>query len=392
MIRIPKMFHQVMLHTIILVLKVSIVHTTECVMNLDHCVFTEVFTTASNLHFNPKYVESEDEVQNVLFINSNLYALTYELCNAFLNLNRIDASNVIMEHISSDSFRNCSNLAQLILPNNKLSELHFYLYPVLKSLTYVDVENNFLFDFDEKELLYKFPNLRSFLLSGNQINCDRLRSIIAAFKKENVEYHKVSPVQNFQETNKSEHVDGINCVTKKHHIMDLIKRYLQEFVNAEIEEILKEIAKDVENLNLQQSYINSTVFEITEYIEEAFVPLEESFSIAEEDVSNHSTNILNITENIGESIKEIDAKKILAIINERNINSLEKDTDKLSDSISKLQEEINENCIEIRQVKYSIKTKFESSQQLYYISLALLICIIIVAIATITIVMNIFYS
>lgn len=394
MIGISSILQQTMWHTIvILILKASIVQTTNCVMEQDQCVFTNVYTSVSNWFFDPEYSDL-DEVEKVFFLRSSIYALTYELCDKFSNLNTINANNVSMKHIHSDTFGNCSNLQQLIIPNNELSELNVYRYPVLELLKYIDVEDNHLFDFDEQELLFKFPNLKTFLLSGNQINCDRLRSIIGTFRKENVGYHKISSVEKFFEENPFENVDGINCVSKKKHIMDLIRRILQEFLFVEIEEIieiLEEIASDVENLNLQQSYINSTVSEITEYFEETFVPLEEIFFIAEENVSNQSTNIFNINENLVDIIKENDKNYYIAIINERNINNLEEETAKLSDSITKFQEEVDENFIEIRNVKYSIKTKFESSQQLYYISLALFIVIIIVAIATITIVMNIIY-
>lgn len=198
-----------------------------------NCIFENLTTTDTKPLFYPTS-DNPTEVSTVEFLNSIMTTLTSELCEAFPNVRDLNLQSLALENIQEGALDQCRSLTQINLGDNALTEipenlfqynskleqinfgtnkiteidqyflfnlaeldvlnisnnyitnLEFQNYPFLDKLKTFDIGNNELIDLDEKEMLWKFPNLNGFYLNGNPFDCKRLRTILENLKQQNV--------------------------------------------------------------------------------------------------------------------------------------------------------------------------------------------------------------
>lgn len=169
--------------------------------------------------------------------------LTNELCNTFLYLQKLYADQLSMESIDNYALQKCKNLTYVSFGNNKLTNLESNIFegspnldyisfegnrlktidvsmfnPVkqlkelhlgenfltefpiqkfakLANLTDLSIHSNNLSDLDEQGLVDKFPKLKKIYLQGNLFECDRLKIIIDALRKNNVELADITTIE-----------------------------------------------------------------------------------------------------------------------------------------------------------------------------------------------------
>lgn len=221
-------------------------HAHECLEFRIKCWLSAVVTNKSALYFHPSSTNNT-AIKTVMFVKSSIPVLTDELCKTFPNLQILEMDIVDLEEIAPKALYECKNLVyvsfhrnklqqldvntfetnheltQLILQNNSLrsfdgrmveplkklrllsvpdnflTDLKFDQFPKLDKLTDFDIYGNNLRDLDVFVMLDKFPNLSSIYMHNNLFDCDRLRIILGALHKRQVqikEWEKEKSVRN----------------------------------------------------------------------------------------------------------------------------------------------------------------------------------------------------
>lgn len=236
------------------------------------CIFNGVRTSKSNLYFNPT-ASNHSAVTSNNFVRSVMPILTNELCKAFPNLIRLALPSLSMEQIMPNALHECKKitsiyffnnnlqkldpnvfegsieldfinlqvnhftdidgrvfasvpkLEQLILGENLLTELRLDTFPKMEKLQHIDISVNDLTDFDEHELLRKFPDLRSITMHNNLFDCGRLRNIIDVLHKNKVQLEEFERSEQTRNANLTT-VENVECVSS--YISDLVKVQVDE--------------------------------------------------------------------------------------------------------------------------------------------------------------------
>lgn len=226
-----------LLYFVALLIPFTISNTSSSKCTIDHrqgfCIFKGVVTTETEPHFYPTSDEKLN-ITKIQFKNSFMPILTFEICEAFPMLKKLDIiqlgiqtlmptalngcheltyisfwenrihevpvelfrSNLKLQFISfqNNSLSNFEprivshlmNLKKLALLENYITDLRIKEYPFLQSLQGIYVGNNELRDIDAHEITRKFPNLQEIYMEGNPINCCRLITIFAIFKRTHI--------------------------------------------------------------------------------------------------------------------------------------------------------------------------------------------------------------
>lgn len=245
----------------------------ECTTLVDKsCTFSGIRTTTLNQYFHPSSVDN-DIIEQIKLYNSTIPVLTSELCEEFPILRSLRVINVSMKSFTSQAFEKCKSLTilqvwmnnltelnqDLLITNQNLNEIDFqnnglesingklfenlrlltflnvaenfliefpiHQFPVLDKLEYLFIHSNNLTDLDEHELLVKFPNLKYINLNNNLFDCDRLKIIINALRRNGVhilKWYEPMHVRNFNVNT----VEEVVCLTEKERITQVLNSKL----------------------------------------------------------------------------------------------------------------------------------------------------------------------
>lgn len=216
--------------------------------------------------------------------------LTSYVCDTLRNLRFLKAKNVSIEEIHYDTFKNCSELAEIDLrwnPIKKLPEETFFglrhlfslylshtvlpeisgnLFRDLKSmeylelhsssivslppkvfegmgeLGYVSISSNELMDFDVEEAIKSLTNLYLIYLGDNNFRCDRLEEILAVFANRNVSV-KSGVAKERIRYYEVQNINGIHCLSNDQWNQEIRKKTLafpNLFKNVSLETVMNE--------------------------------------------------------------------------------------------------------------------------------------------------------
>lgn len=246
---------------IILLFWINYNQALECVLIGKNCTFTGIRTSESAPHFHP-FASDNHTVEIVEFTDSVMPVLTDELCKVFPNLRELWADKLSMEEITPNALHECKkltyvsfwtnklitldptifngnpeletvsfqlnyldaidgkmfkhnqNLQRLCLAENFLRKLPLDQFPILEKLKVLFIQVNDLTDLDELELTRRFRNLKEIYMHNNVFDCDRLRIIIDALRRNNIEVKEWFKHVYVRNTNLTT-VDNVECVTAK---------------------------------------------------------------------------------------------------------------------------------------------------------------------------------
>lgn len=272
------MIHKTLL--IILLLLLCLKHENEavqCLLNGTSCIFSEVNTTKARPLFHPSSVNN-NKVQKIQFKRSSMYILTEEICETFPNLTELRIINVSLGRITSNALHGCrkltfihvsmnnitdlplnlfeknrdlyavvlqnnhlksidgrmfahlKSLTHLAVPENYLDEFPVYQFPVLDKLTSLYIYENDITDLDEQELLLKFPNLKHIYMHNNLFDCDRLKIVINALRRNGIEFRQFDKHIRTRNSNLST-IENIECMTKDEHVTRIVDSKLSNTIN-----------------------------------------------------------------------------------------------------------------------------------------------------------------
>lgn len=350
--------------------------TTKCIINYESwCVFTSVNTTADRPLFQPT-ADYPNYIKKVKFVNSTLNTLTNEICNTFLNLKEIEVDQAHLQKIADGALHNCTKLTDVSFWTNELTDLppdifknnalletmtfqHNYLkkidpsiftnltrlktmainenylkeFPLYKMpripvLVTIWIHHNDLNDLDEQELIYKFPNLKTIYMEDNPFNCNRLKVILAALQRNQINvdrWHDIPRERPYLLTQ----VDTVDCLSDEEREKDLstnrsniIKEQLDEMEEnigrvrnignelngtfSMLEEKAKELSENISFVDkLNESQNISLVFDSIKNIKLGILKQQQVFN----ETNNHYQNILETIEKFKYDLKEIKASQ-----------------------------------------------------------------------------------
>lgn len=144
-------------------------------------------------------VRSNIPAADVIFVSlgggqdgSKMHTLTYQICEAFPNVEEIAASSLGLSRIQPNAFAGCKNLQRLDLSGNSLKELELGHFRSFDKLKEISVSNNQLTEVDEVELVRKFTRLQSVRLCPNdKMKTDRLLQIARYFKANRIKFYEL---------------------------------------------------------------------------------------------------------------------------------------------------------------------------------------------------------
>lgn len=224
------------------------------------CVFTNVSTTELEPYFDPT-ADKPNTVLKIVIESSRMPIFTNEVCEAFSNLETIEAFELGIIKIIPGALDNCKSIVYVSFWNNKLTELpanlfqnnlelktlhlqanrlkkldvkvfgnlnnnletlhlglNFLTYSSLSELPYMEklqkleLFRNELMNLNDTDIIYKFPQLKEINIEDNFFGCKRLLKILETFRK-----HKT----NVDQFLKSEHkrprkhtptiINGVDC-------------------------------------------------------------------------------------------------------------------------------------------------------------------------------------
>lgn len=262
------------------------------------CTFNTILTNESHPYFKPVADHPENVIE--ISLSSKMEILTNEICMTFSNLKVLNAKFLQMREITDNALNKCKNLSSAWLNRNNLTELpdelfkyntelkFLYLYdnllirfnpkmflntkklmkidlgenyisyfpinkfPQLNELQELHINRNKLIDLDEKEMMKKFPKLKTVFMEDNPFQCTRLAFIVEKFSKSGIatkaEYSVVRQNKGLNLTN----IGNLHCLHinvqsfdqfyLKHVVVHFFK--LEENYESELSNI-KEVQKDI---------------------------------------------------------------------------------------------------------------------------------------------------
>lgn len=223
----------------------------------EFCLLTNVNTAG---RFTP-VSSAAAKVKEFEIRNSTVKRLTPDICQAFPNIEKFTASEVGIETLDEDTFKDCRNLKEIrILRNNirsfeknlfnrntnlellyfginqlteipaelfrnlnKLLDLGFAsmqfnkfpkdVFKDLQSLKVLWVYHDALLDLDAEDILRFMPRLEKIYLRDNDFKCSRLQTILNLFKQRNVDLDKTIWEGNERKRDyQVEYVEGVECI------------------------------------------------------------------------------------------------------------------------------------------------------------------------------------
>lgn len=245
-----------------------------------NCVTGEIsksgeFCLLTNINTEGRFIPVSDSpfiVKEFEIRNSTVKLLTPDICRQFPNIEKFTASEVGIETLDEDTFKDCHNLREIrILRNNikrfernlfnrntnlellyfginqltqipselfqnlnKLEDLGFAsmkfdkfpknVFEDLRNLKVLWVYHDALLDLDAEDILRAMPRLEKIYLRDNDFKCTRLRTILDLFKSRNVTLDKTIWEGNERVRDYTvSYVEGIECIDDAIYD-DIVKR------------------------------------------------------------------------------------------------------------------------------------------------------------------------
>lgn len=232
------------------------------------CVFSGVVTNETHIHFQPNSSTDPEEENSIFFVNSSIYVLTDESCDAFPNLRDLEVRSSSLQLIQNDALNHCAklirfdisqnnvkqvdpilfkstpnleyvgfaankftyidaklfeptkNLRFLWLNDNFLVHFDFRRLPKLDKLENVYINSNNLLDLDEDAVVTNLPKVDYVGIGDNLLECQSLEAIMKVFKAANITsggfYNERS--QNRGKFYSTTMFEGIECLTRSEHL------------------------------------------------------------------------------------------------------------------------------------------------------------------------------
>lgn len=135
----------------------------------------------------PNALHACKNLTKVSFWKNELETLDQNLLQGSSKLVYVSFQDNHLKSIDGQMFGAVKNLRELYLAGNFLTEFPIHTFTESKQLKILSIHSNKLTDLDEQSLINKLPNLKSIHLQGNLFDCNRLKIIIDAIKRNGVE-------------------------------------------------------------------------------------------------------------------------------------------------------------------------------------------------------------
>lgn len=180
---------------------------------LDQNITTEILrlndnniTSLSGVH---NYLRNVKELQ----LNGNpIQEIDSDFFNQFKYLRSLNLTQTDIK-MQPKMFGEGLNFRELSLRHNSLTELDVTWFEGVSELTELDVEDNFIEDFDYEGFVVEFPSLKRLKLSGNKFNCSYVQEMVERFDEIGKLDLLEDPYQELSKELKDGKVFGVTCDT-----------------------------------------------------------------------------------------------------------------------------------------------------------------------------------
>lgn len=330
----------------------------------------EVLDASNNEIESVKFDAKNKSIIHTLNLSKNMIAgNVLELVKNMTSLQKLNLSDISIGPLPIDSFSNMLSLEELSLKNSGISNINFGTFSHQKNLTLLDISSNNLRNLN-LHMFTALNNLMSFDMSGNNLsvlnNMESIKGIFPQLKEISIydnnwncsylailvnsfNMNKINIKLPTTSVTNSSHISGIGCTEDLNVKIDLlpdngneINDKLNELINKFNQEHLTDVKREIEALKVEIYKTKNDFLQIkSEFIKNQFSNL-------------NSTSSVTINNDIRFLVEHFNNMTI-----EKQILSSEK----LSHQIDKLQHEMNKLQAEKYEVKSSIVSGFQESQQ-----------------------------
>lgn len=173
------------------------------------------------------------------------------------NLSKLWLNNNKLTYILEESLNHLEGLQQLFLHNNFLNRFPMEDLNEKKTLEILFLSNNGIHKLDYKEIQVKFPNLKSFSINGNFLNCTFTKKLVHLLLDLGIE------IESYDERrDEADHeYKGISCADEVSYNLLNLQLHLQEriYVANNLAALIKQTNEEIDRLKCENAHIEDYI-------------------------------------------------------------------------------------------------------------------------------------